>query len=52
VRLSPLELRLRHWCPPVDCVFFKPGTPDCVFSVSPGTPDWVFFSRPARRCGA
>src|SRR6185312_12947985 len=51
VRLSPLELRLRHWCPPVDCVLFTPGTPDGVFFRS-GTPDVVFSSRPARRCGA
>ena len=28
VRLSPLELRLRHWCPPVDWGFFsRPARP-------------------------
>src|SRR5690606_8378480 len=27
VRLSPLELRLRHWCPPVDFLVRTSGAP-------------------------
>jgi hypothetical protein len=34
VRLSPLELRLRHWCPPQD--FLVRLSPDA-------QADWVFW---------